>query len=207
MSVIEENVRRVIEGRGLPLRGDDIDTDRIIPARYLKCVTFDELGKFAFYDERFDEDGNAKEHPFNDRRFEGAEILVVNRNFGCGSSREHAPQSLMRAGIRAIVGESFAEIFAGNCLQLGIPVVTMSHEKVSELQGLLEEKPGTKLKLDIGEKKLEADGKLFEVEVNDSARKLLLSGTWDTTSLLLANRREIEEVARRLPYLQWRQTA
>ena len=207
MSVIEENVRRVIEGRGLPLRGDDIDTDRIIPARYLKCVTFDELGKFAFYDERFDEDGNAKEHPFNDRRFEGAEILVVNRNFGCGSSREHAPQSLMRAGIRAIVGESFAEIFAGNCLQLGIPVVTMSHEKVSELQGLLEEKPGTKLKLDIGEKKLEADGKLFEVEVNDSARKLLLSGTWDTTSLLLANRREIEEVARRLPYLQWRHTA
>ena len=207
MSVIEENVRRVIEGRGLPLRGDDIDTDRIIPARYLKCVTFDELGKFAFYDERFDEDGNAKEHPFNDRRFAGAEILVVNRNFGCGSSREHAPQSLMRAGIRAIVGESFAEIFAGNCLQLGIPVVTMSHEKVSKLQELLEENPDTRLKLDLGEKKLEAGGELFEVEINDSARKLLLSGTWDTTSLLLANRREIEEVARRLPYLEWRQTA
>ena len=106
---------KTISGRGLPLLGNDIDTDQIIPARYMKCVTFDDLGKYVFYDARFSANGNKKDHPFNQEKYKDAKILIVNRNFGCGSSREHAPQSLMRFGIAAIVGESFAEIFSGNC--------------------------------------------------------------------------------------------
>lgn len=207
MLVSEESIRRVIKGRGMPLPGDDIDTDRIIPARYLKCITFDELGKFTFYDERYDEKGNKKDHPFNDERYRGAEILVVNKNFGCGSSREHAPQSLMRAGIRAIIGESFAEIFLGNCTALGIPAVTMEAGAVSELMDFTGKEPEAVLTLDLDKKIVEAglpgggNGKVFKIEISDSAREVFLSGTWDTTSALLSGKKEIESKAGALPYL------
>ena len=145
----DKSERKLIRGRAIPVPGNDIDTDRIIPARYLKFVTFDTLGQFVFQDERFDENGKEREHPFNDERFKGGEILLVNNNFGCGSSREHAPQSLMRAGIRGIVGESFGEIFAGNCTALGIPTVRLKHEEIEVLMAAVEADPGTEITLDL----------------------------------------------------------
>ena len=123
-----------VSGTGIPLRGNDIDTDQVIPARFMKVVTFDGLGEFAFFDQRFDDEDNPKDHPMNEERFRDASVMVVNSNFGCGSSREHAPQALMRWGIDALIGESFAEIFAGNCLALGIPTVTADHETIDALQ-------------------------------------------------------------------------
>jgi 3-isopropylmalate/(R)-2-methylmalate dehydratase small subunit len=137
-----------IQGTGVPVRGNDIDTDRIIPARYLKEITFSNMGKYPFFDERFDNDGKSKGHPFDDARFKGASVLLVNQNFGCGSSREHAPQSLMRWGVKAIVGESFAEIFAGNCNMLGIPVVTVTPQDAAKLQSPRGESPKTSLTVD-----------------------------------------------------------
>ena len=199
---MEENTMRgVIAGTAIPLRGDDIDTDRIIPARYLKCVTFEELGQYAFYDERFDPEGAGKPHPFNDERFSGAEILLVNRNFGCGSSREHAPQSLMRMGIRALVGESFAEIFAGNCTALGIPAAQVSHEDIEKLMSLVERDPETLLTVDLEAKTVSAENLSVSLTMPESYRRALASGTWDTTTALLANHNEIKKVAEHLPYI------
>ena len=132
--------RRQITGTGIPVPGNDIDTDRIIPARFMKCVTFDGLEQYAFYDERFSGD-TPKAHPFNDDRFLGGSILIVNKNFGCGSSREHAPQALVRFGMRAIIGESFAEIFAGNCTALGVPAVTASQDHITQLMQAVESDP------------------------------------------------------------------
>jgi 3-isopropylmalate/(R)-2-methylmalate dehydratase small subunit len=138
-----------VSGTGIPVRGNDIDTDQIIPARFMKVVTFDGLGEFAFFDQRFDSEDEEKDHPFNEERFRDANVLVVNANFGCGSSREHAPQALMRWGIDAIVGESFASIFAGNCLALGIPTVTASTEEIGALQAFVEENPDAELTVDV----------------------------------------------------------
>ena len=143
-----------IAGRGMPVRGDDIDTDRIIPARYLREITFDGLGPHAFEDERRALNGA---HPMDDPRFADAGVLVVNRNFGCGSSREHAPQALLRRGIRAIVGESFAEIFFGNCVAIGLPCVTMTPEHVESLQALLDEAPDTELTVDVEAERVATD--------------------------------------------------
>ncbi|HUI70204.1 MAG TPA: isopropylmalate isomerase, partial [Spirochaetia bacterium] len=143
------SVRKLIKGRGIVLPGDDIDTDRIIPARYLRLITFEELGKYAFFDERFDDAGKPKPHPLNDPRFTGGSILLVNRNFGCGSSREHAPQSLMRMGINAFVGESFAEIFSGNCTALGLPAVRVSRDDALQLQKLVEGDPTLEVSVDL----------------------------------------------------------
>ncbi len=202
---VQERMRRKVSGRAVPVRGDDIDTDRIIPARYLKCITFDELGQYAFNDERYDEAGNPKPHPFNDERFAGAEILLVNRNFGCGSSREHAPQSLMRGGIRAIVGESFAEIFQGNCTALGIPTMTVRAERIEELMELVERNPDTVVTADVENSAVivEENGgeKRIDAQLNDSIRKNLVEGTWDTTSLLRENIAKIQSTARKLPYI------
>ena len=150
-----------IEGKAVPIEGNDIDTDRIIPARYLKEITFTNMGKYPFYDERFDTEGKPTGHPFDLPQFQGAHILFVNQNFGCGSSREHAPQALMRWGVKAIVGESFAEIFAGNCTMLGIPTATVSQAEMRKLQALVKAKPDTKFVLDLEKKTLpEALGKL-----------------------------------------------
>ena len=185
----------------MPVRGDDIVTDRIIPARYLKLVTFDDLGSYAFYDARFDEKGAEKEHPFNDTRFRNASVLVVNKNFGCGSSREHAPQSLMRSGTRVIVGESFAEIFAGNCAALGIPTVTAPHEVIENLLEAIESDPGLRIRVDLEQKKVDAGDRSFAIEIPATFRSSLLRGTWDTTSALLERIDAIRAVHDRLPYV------
>jgi 3-isopropylmalate/(R)-2-methylmalate dehydratase small subunit len=195
--------RAVVAGRGIPLREDDIDTDRIIPARYLKCVTFDGLGKYAFYDARFGPDGEKKDHPFNDERFAGASILIGNRNFGCGSSREHAPQSLSKAGITALVAESFAEIFAGNCAAMGIPAVGVSAADAFALQYLVEADPATEIAVDLEAREVRAGGRRFPIVIRESYRASLVSGSWDATAELLLNEEGIRKTAAGLPYLAW----
>ncbi|HVP17898.1 MAG TPA: 3-isopropylmalate dehydratase small subunit [Spirochaetia bacterium] len=196
------SIRKLIKGRGIVLPGDDIDTDRIIPARYLRMVTFEELGKYAFMDERFDENGKPKKHPLNDPRFKDGSILLVNRNFGCGSSREHAPQSLMRMGITAFVGESFAEIFSGNCTALGLPAARVSYEDAAKLQALVEASPSIELTMDLESLTISAGGRKFSFTMPDSDRKSLASGTWDTTTMLLSNKDAIRGAASRIPYLR-----
>ena len=190
-----------VTGTGVPIRGNDIDTDQIIPARFMKVVTFDGLGEFAFFDLRFDDDDNEKDHPLNEERFQNANVMVVNNNFGCGSSREHAPQALVRWGIDAIVGESFAEIFAGNCLALGIPTVTADHETINELQQWVDDHPDGDIEVDVAAETVRFGGKEISVSVDDAQRKALVEGIWDTTALMKANRNAIEETAESLPYL------
>ena len=193
--------RTSLQGRGICVKGNDIDTDTIIPARYMTCVTFDGLEEYAFYDERFDQNGSPRDHPFNDEKFRGASILIVNRNFGCGSSREHAPQALMRFGIRAVVGESFAEIFAGNCVALGIPVVTADQRKISDLMQWVITNPHTTIHIDLTDKTLDCDGATLQIDIPESSRLALIGGTWDSLSQLLANRETIEKAAARIPHI------
>ena len=190
-----------IEGRAIPVRGNDIDTDRIIPARFLRSVTFDGLGEQAFRDERFNEDGTQKEHSFNDSRYGGASILIVNRNFGCGSSREHAPQALMRFGIKAIIGESFGEIFAGNCVSIGVPVLTADETILEELQRRVEQESELEMRLDIESETLECNGKTYQLSINPAPKTALLAGTWNTLDELLVNRDQIDAVYQRLDYV------
>lgn len=196
----EMGVRLKISGRILPLRGNDIDTDRIIPARFLRCVTFDDLGDKVFFDERFSEDGVLKNHPFDLEQHRGASVLVVGANFGCGSSREHAPQALMRFGISAIIGQSFAEIFAGNCLSLGIPVFTASSDTIETLQKLAEKSPANSYEIDIAESAISGSSRRFDLSMSNSAQESLLQGSWDTLDVLLRNSAEIEKLHSVLPY-------
>lgn len=188
-------------GTGIPVRGNDIDTDQIIPARFMKVVTFEGLGQFAFFDQRFDDDDNQKDHPFNDERFQDASILVVNANFGCGSSREHAPQALMRWGIDAIIGESFAEIFAGNCLAMGIPTVTADAETVESLQSMIESNPETEITIDVENESVTYDGTSITATIDDSQREALINGAYDTTAVMRSNLDQARAVASSLPYL------
>ncbi|EMA10082.1 3-isopropylmalate dehydratase, small subunit [Haloarcula vallismortis] len=190
-----------VEGSGIPIRGNDIDTDQIIPARFMKVVTFDGLGEFAFFDLRFDDEDNEKDHPFNEERFQDANVMVVNNNFGCGSSREHAPQALMRWGIDAIIGEGFAEIFAGNCLALGIPTVTADHETINALQQWVEDNPDGDIEVDVRAETVTYGDNEINVSVDRAQREALVEGNWDTTALMKANRNAIEETASQLPYL------
>ena len=192
---------RNLEGRAIPLAGNDIDTDRIIPARFLRAITFEGLGEQVFRDERYNGEELITGHPFNDPRFAGGSILFVNANFGCGSSREHAPQALMRFGIRAIIGESFAEIFAGNCTNLGIPVFTADHGTVARLMKKVENDPQTMFAVDIEIPGISFEGETIPLAMADSARAALLNGSWDTLNVLLANSEKIEAAYRRLPYL------
>jgi len=190
-----------IQGTAIPVRGNNIDTDRILPARYLKEVTFARMGEYPFYDERFDASGKSKPHPFNDANFRGARILFVNNNFGCGSSREHAPQAIQRFGLRAIVGESFAAIFAGNCVMLGIPTVTVPAEAMEELMRAVESAPSTSFALDLQAKTLSYGQNTISIDLPETHRNALVTGAWDSTSLLHANMGKVEEVASRLPYM------
>jgi len=185
-----------VRGFALPLRGDDVDTDRIIPARYLKAVTFEGLGDHAFEDDRR---ALAGAHPFDDPRFAGAAILLVNRNFGCGSSREHAPQALYRRGFRGLLGEGFSEIFFGNSVALGLPCVTLAREDVRTLQDLVEQAPKTLLELDLEHRTVAAGPLSFPFSVPDGAREAFLSGRWDSLGLLLERFEEVRAVAARLP--------
>ncbi|MCS6781674.1 MAG: 3-isopropylmalate dehydratase small subunit [Gloeomargarita sp. SKYBB_i_bin120] len=182
-----------ITGRALPLVGHDIDTDRIIPARFLRCVTFDGLGAHVFADDRARGD-----HPFDQPQYQGATILVVNANFGCGSSREHAPQALRRWGIRAIVGESFAEIFAGNCLALGLPVATAPPDVIQFLQAHIATDPSQVFTLDLERLTLATGTQTWSVQMEPRAQRALLQGTWDACGQLLANREAILATAARL---------
>ena len=196
------STRTVITGPAMPLRGHDIDTDRIIPARFLKCVVFEGLGEHAFEDDRRQEQSGRGVHPFDDSRFADARILLVNRNFGCGSSREHAPQAIMRwgRGIQAIVGESFAEIFFGNCTALGVPCVTADARAVTALMERAEREPTLHFTLDLPAGRITAGDLAFPVGMPDGARQQLVEGCWDTTGELLEGRDAIATVARRLPY-------
>lgn len=191
-----------VSGRAVPVRGNDIDTDRIIPARYLKEITFARMGEYPFIDERFDAEGKPRHHPFNDPGYRGASILLVNKNFGCGSSREHAPQALLRFGIRALVGESFAAIFAGNCFILGMPAVTVGPSEIENLMRLVESNPQTDFHLDLLEKKLYSGGELaIPFDIPESSRKALLESYWDSTAMLRANLDKVRKLAAELPYV------
>ena len=190
-----------VSGTGVPIRGNDIDTDQIIPARFMKVVTFDGLGQFAFFDQRFDDDDEQKDHPMNEERFKDASVMVVNSNFGCGSSREHAPQALMRWGIDALVGESFAEIFAGNCLALGIPTVTADSETVTALQEWVDEHPDGEIDVDVEAETVTYGDRTVGVTVDDAQRRALVDGVWDTTALMKSNAQAVREKAESLPYV------
>jgi 3-isopropylmalate/(R)-2-methylmalate dehydratase small subunit len=191
-----------VSGTAVVVRGDDIDTDRIIPARFLKCVTFDALGPAAFADDRAElADSAAGPHPFDRAENQGAAILLVNRNFGCGSSREHAPQALMRWGIRAVVGESFAEIFYGNCLALGIPCLTADHTTMLAIQEEAAADPAVSLHLDVAAAQLVCGGSSWQLSLAEGPRQMLTTGQWDATGQLLANSEALGGTAARLPYL------
>jgi len=191
-----------VSGTGVPIRGNDIDTDQIIPARFMKVVTFDGLGEFAFFDVRFDDEDNQKDHPMNEEQFQDASVMVVNNNFGCGSSREHAPQALMRWGIDALIGEGFAEIFAGNCLALGIPTVTADSETIQELQDWVDENPAGEIDIDVEAETVTYGDNEIDVTVDDAQRKALVEGVWDTTALMKSNAGAVRDKARELPYVE-----
>jgi len=188
-------------GRGVVVRGNDIDTDQIIPARYMTSIRFAGLEEFVFRDARFTSDGVPKGHPFDDRRFRGASVLVVNQNFGCGSSREHAPQALARWGIRAVVGESFAEIFFGNCVALGLPAVTLPRAELVRLMESVELDPRQELVLDLARGTLASRAGTQSVTLPDGARRQLLEVSYDATAVLLEAGDAIEATAERLPYV------
>ncbi|MCH2212897.1 MAG: 3-isopropylmalate dehydratase small subunit [Fuerstiella sp.] len=188
---------KTVTGTGIPLMFDDIDTDRIIPARFLRCVTFDGLGEHAFEDDR-QQDPN---HPFNQSQYQGASILVAGRNFGCGSSREHAPQSLMRWGIRAIVAESFAEIFFGNCGSLGVAAVCATRDDLKILADAVEHDPSTRLTVDLQTLTATAGDNSVSVEMPDSVRDALVTGEWDFLAQLLSAQDQITAHSATVPYL------
>ena len=192
---------KAVSGTGIVVRGNDIDTDQIIPARYMKVVTFDGLGEFAFRDVRYDEAGNELDHPFNEPELQDHNILVVNSNFGCGSSREHAPQALKRWGIDAIIGESYAEIFAGNCTAMGVPAVVVTPDQVSEIMEAITERPDTQISIDLPTSKLVVGDREYSFSLPPAYRSSLIAGTWDSTSVLLQNIEDIHQTADSLPYV------
>ncbi len=191
------NEIKQVSGSGVPLLLDDIDTDRIIPARFLRCVTFDGLGEHAFEDDR-EQDPN---HTFNNETYRSGSVLIAGRNFGCGSSREHAPQSLIRWGIKAIIAESFAEIFFGNCTALGTPAVCASRDDLEKLIQLVEADPSREITVDVESKKVTSGDFECDITILDSARNALLSGQWDFMNLLLENEAAIKETSQKIPYL------
>jgi 3-isopropylmalate/(R)-2-methylmalate dehydratase small subunit len=191
---------KTVAGRGVPLVGDDIDTDRIIPARYLKAITFDGLGEGAFIDDRTALKG---EHPFDQLQYQGANILIVNRNFGCGSSREHAPQALAKWGIKALIGESFAEIFFGNCVAMGIPCVTGDSASIKKLQELVTANPQASVTVNLESLQVQVGDYTTSVTINEGTRSTFTAGTWDACGQLVANADQVRATAAKLPYIGW----
>lgn len=193
----QDDIRRQIVGRAIPLPGNDIDTDRIIPARFLRGVTFEGLEAHVFEDDRQE----MPDHPFNQARYQGATVLIVGRNFGSGSSREHAPEALRRWGIRGIVGESFAEIFYGNCTAIGLPCLTLGAEDVAWLVGAVSRHPKQEVLLDVEARLVRFGGWTLPASLPDGVRHQLLTGTWNAMGVLLEAADEIDRVARNLPYI------
>ncbi len=188
-------VERICEIRGtaLPVRGDDMDTDRIIPARFLKSVSFDGLERHLFEDER--------DHPVANPAYAGARVMLVGSNFGCGSSREHAPQAIYRRGVRVVIGQSFSEIFFGNSVALGMPCPTTSRESLDALMTLVERDPAIEIVVDLQSMRVTANGRSYDLSLPSAARDSFLDGSWDATGLLLENYDEVRRVAARLPYV------
>ena len=197
MSTMTDFKRRQVTGSGIPVAGNDIDTDRIIPARFLKAVTFEGMGEHAFEDAR----KQNPEHPFNSPAYQGASVLVVGQNFGCGSSREHAPQALMRWGIRAIVGGSFGEIFFGNCVMLGIPCLVATQADLEWLQKAVGRSPQEPVVVDVENQQVRFGDRTIKATVPDGPRNQLVGGTWDSTAVLLEAGAAIEATAKKLPYV------
>jgi 3-isopropylmalate/(R)-2-methylmalate dehydratase small subunit len=189
-----------VSGPGVPIPGDDIDTDQILPARFLKEVTFENMADYLFYDARRGDDGEFNDHPLNE--YTGANIAVVNTNFGCGSSREHAPQAMMRWGIDGVVGESFAEIFRDNCKSLGIPAATTDHATVTDLQAWIREHPDGEVGIDVEAETVTYGDTTVDVEIDDAMREALVEGIWDTTALMYSNLSKVEATAADLPYVR-----
>ncbi|TBH21480.1 3-isopropylmalate dehydratase small subunit [Thermus thermamylovorans] len=190
----------LIRGRAVPLRGEDIDTDRIIPARFMKALTFEGLGQYLFYDERFDEKGQPKPHPLNDPRYQGASLLLVEAGFGSGSSREHAPQAIKRAGFKAIIGESFAEIFFGNATAIGLPCVTLSPEDLAALFQAVERDPSLEVEVDLLAKEVRFGDRTAPLAIPEPAREALVAGLWDPIGELLQAGELLDAFDRKLPY-------
>ncbi len=191
---------KTVSGRGIPLVGNDIDTDRIIPARYLKAITFDGLGEGAFIDDRKALNG---EHPFDQPQYQGAKVLIVNRNFGCGSSREHAPQAIAKWGIQALIGESFAEIFFGNCVAMGIPCVTADAANVKQLQELVAANPQANVTVNLETLQVQIGDYNTPVFISEGTRSAFIAGTWDACGQLVANADQVRATAAKLPYIGW----
>ena len=188
-----------VTGRAVPVEGDDIDTDRIIPARYMRCVTFDGLGEFLFRDIRQTPEGKSTNHPIDQAQFKGSTILVSGMNFGCGSSREHAPQAIVRAGFKAVIAGNFAEIFFGNSTTLGLPCVTAKKEDLESLTQLINKEPSTEVQIDLEKLNVTAGKLTFSVGMKASAQQGLLSGRYDAIADLLANLPKVKELAVQLP--------
>jgi 3-isopropylmalate/(R)-2-methylmalate dehydratase small subunit len=190
-----------VTGRAINVPGNDIDTDRIIPARFMKCVSFDGLGEFLFYDVRKNEDGSNKKHPLNESRFQGATILLSGANFGCGSSREHAPQAIQKNGFRAVIAENFAEIFFGNSTTLGIPCVCASREDIAKIAAAVEANPQTEVVVDVAAHEVRFGGQKIKTTQRESARDALINGRWDSIGELIEGRDAVLATAAKLPYM------
>jgi 3-isopropylmalate/(R)-2-methylmalate dehydratase small subunit len=190
-----------LAGRAVSVPGNDIDTDRIIPARFMKCVTFDGLGEFLFYDVRKNADGSDKPHPLNDPRFKGATILLSGANFGCGSSREHAPQAIQKYGFKAVIAENFAEIFFGNSITLGMPLACAKREDIAKIAAAVERDPQTEVVIDVVKQEIRFAGQIVPAQIRDTARDALINGRWDAIGELLDGIPAVKETAKKLPYL------
>jgi len=204
MDIIQEKAISSVKGKAIPKPANDQNTDDIIPARYLKEITFAKMGEYAYFDERFKNEKRVESHPFNDPKYVGANILITGSNYGCGSSREHAPQALHRFGINAIIAESFAEIFAGNCASLGVVGVTVSAKDIVDLLNAVKQNPQTLFEINLNAKTVSYNGRSANFEMPEGRRQAFLNGTWDALAVLQQNESSIKKTESRLVYLKYK---